>query len=69
MTAFSNVADAAFLTERPHIRQVLVLVVFDLTIAAIIKITISIHFIWETLVISYLVIQCQSIGYCQDKEQ
>ena len=38
MTAFSNVADAAFWTEGPHIRQVLVLVVFDLTIAAIIKI-------------------------------
>ena len=34
MAAFSNVADAAFWTEGPHIRQVLVLVVFYLTIAA-----------------------------------
>ena len=31
MTAFFNVADAAFWTEGPHIRQ-LVLVVLDLTI-------------------------------------
>ena len=36
MTAFSNVANAAFWTEAPHIRQ-LVLVVFDLTIAAMYK--------------------------------
>ena len=35
MTAFSNVADAAIWTEGPHLRQVLVLVVFDLITIAV----------------------------------